>query len=151
VTESNSDSTKLRLIKDEKLSTQKCLQICDQLSEHINHIQLIRKRSADSPGPIDPDAMPERVISTGLQECKNSLTLTATRLEKRMRDIKDQLMMKSKTAMTSEDEGFTRLREEWETARQCLDICLKADESINHPDASQERRRPAQSFTTHAE
>jgi hypothetical protein len=131
-TESNSDATELRLIKEERLSTQKCLQICDQLSDHINQIQLTPKRSASSPGPIDSDAIPERITNEGLQECKNSLALTTARLESYMRDIMDRLVTKSKTAMTSEDEvaDLARLREEWETARQCMDICSKADNHL---------------------
>jgi hypothetical protein len=131
-TESDSDATELRLIKEERLSTQKCLQICDQLSDHINQIQLTPKRSASSPGPIDPDAIPERITNEGLQECKNSLALTAARLEKYMKDIMDRLVTKSKTAMTSEDEvaDLARLREEWETTRQCMDICSKADNHL---------------------
>lgn len=131
-TESNSDATELRLIKEERLSTQKCLQICDQLSDHINQIQLAPKRSASSPGPIDSDAIPEKITNEGLQDCKNSLALTAARLERYMKDIMDRLVTKSKTAMTSEDEvaDLMRLREEWETARQCMDICSKADNHL---------------------
>ena len=132
MTESNPDATELRLIKEERLSTQKCLQICEQLSDHINQIQLTPKRGASSPGPIDPDAVPERVTNEGLQQCKNNLTLTAARLERHMKDIMGRLVTKSKTAMTSEDEiaDLARLQEEWETARQCMDICSKADNHL---------------------
>ena len=88
--------------------------------------------SASSPGPIDPDAIPERVTNEGLQECKNSLTLTAARLERHMKDLMDRLVTKSKTAMTSEDDvaDLVRLREEWETTRQCMDICSNADNHL---------------------
>jgi Fungal N-terminal domain of STAND proteins len=129
VTESTSDATELSLIKEERLSTQKCLQICDQLSDHINQIQLTPKRSARSPGPIDSDAIPERFTNEGLQECKNSLALTAARLERHMRDTMDRLVTKSKTGMNSEDDvaDLARLQEEWETTRQSVDICSKAD------------------------
>jgi hypothetical protein len=78
---------------------------------------------------MDPDSIPERLTTEGLQECKNSLALTATKLEGYMKDLIDRLVTKSKTAMTSEEElaDLVRLREEWETARQCLGICSKAD------------------------
>lgn len=111
------------------MSTQKCLQICAQLSDHINQIQLTPKRSGSSPGPMDTDALPERLTNEGLQECKNSLILTAAKLEGYMKDLIDRLVTKSKAAMTSEEElaDLVRLREEWETARQCMDICSKAD------------------------
>jgi len=44
----------------------------------------------------------------------------------------DRLLRKSKTAMTSEEEftDLARLRDEWETARQCIDICSRADNHI---------------------
>ena len=89
-------------------------------------------RSASSPGPIDSDAIPERVTNEGLQECKNSLTLTVARLEGHMKDLVDRLVTKSMTAMTSEDDvaDLVRLREEWETTRQSMDICSKADNHL---------------------
>lgn len=133
VTESGPDATELRLIKEERMSTQKCLQICAQLSDHINQIELTPKLSGSSPGPTDPDALPQRLTSEGLQECKNSLKLTAAKLEGYMKDLIDRLVTNSKTAMTSEEElaDLVRLREEWETARQCIDICSKADIHLN--------------------
>jgi len=133
VTESNLDATELKLIKEEKLSTEKCLQICDQLSNHIDQIQLTTTRIANSSGPSDPDAIPERVTNVGLQECKNSLTLTAVRLEKHMKDLMARLVEKSKTKMTSENDvaDLIRLQEEWETTRQCMDVCSKAHTHLN--------------------
>jgi hypothetical protein len=99
------------------MSAQKCLQICAQLSNHIGQIQL------------DPEILPEKLTSEGLQECKNSLILTASKLERLMTDRIDRLVAKSKTAMTSEEDlaDLVMLRDEWETARQCVDICSKAD------------------------
>ena len=129
MTESDSDAAELRLIKEEQLSTQKCLQTCAQLSDHINQIQLMPKSSGSSHGTIDPDAFPERVTNVSLQECKNSLILTAAKLERHMQVLMDRLVTKSKTVMTSKEDvaDLARLREEWETARQCIDICSRAD------------------------
>jgi hypothetical protein len=111
------------------MSAQKCFQICAQLSDHINQIQLTLMRSSSSPGPMDPDTLPERLTTEGLQECKNSLILTAAKLERYIKDLIDQLVTKLKPAMTSEEDlaDLVRLREECETARQCMDICSKAD------------------------
>lgn len=39
-TESSSDAVELRHTKEERLSAQRCLQICRRLSEHISQIQL---------------------------------------------------------------------------------------------------------------
>jgi hypothetical protein len=51
------------------------------------------------------------------------------KLEGFMKDRIDQLVTKSKTTMTSEEDlaDLARLRDEWETTRQCVDICSKAD------------------------
>lgn len=126
VTGSGSDTAELRRIKEERLSTQKCLQICAQLSEHIDQIQLTTEHNDSSPERMDPEAVSERLTSDVLQECKNSLALTTAKLERHMEDLVDRLMAKS--ASTSEDTAdLARLREEWDTARQCMNICSKAD------------------------
>jgi hypothetical protein len=45
---SDLDATEVRRIKEERLSTEKCLQICAQLSEHISQIQITAQRSAST-------------------------------------------------------------------------------------------------------
>jgi len=119
-TESASDAAELQLIKEERASAQKCLQICAQLSDHINQIQFT---------PELPDSEPERVTTDGLQECKNSLNLTMAKLESYMKDRMDRLMTKSKGMITSEEDfaDLEKLREEWETTRQSREICAKAE------------------------
>lgn len=126
---SDSDATELRRIKEERLSTQKCLQICAQLSDHINQIELAPERSSSPPGPMEADTVSERLTVSGLQECKASLALTAAKLEKHMIDVMDRMVAKSKARTSSDEESadLARLREEWETARQCMTICSKAD------------------------
>jgi hypothetical protein len=132
VTESASDAAERRLIKEEQLSTRRCLQICAQLSDHLNQIQLMPKLPDTSPGTIDPDAFSVRATNLGLQECKNSLTTTVARLEGHMRDLMDRLVTKSKTVMRSEEDvaNLATLWDEWTTARQCIDICSKADNHL---------------------
>jgi hypothetical protein len=118
-------------MQEERLSTEKCLQICAQLSHHINQIQLTSRRGISTPGSTS-DTLPERFINEGLEECKNSLALTATKLEKHMQDLLDRMLTKSRAAMTSEEEyaDLARLKDEWETARQCMNICSKANNHL---------------------
>jgi hypothetical protein len=77
---------------------------------------------------MSPDTEPEKLTTEGLQECKDSLAATARKLEKHMKDLIDRLVTKSRTATTSDDDviDLARLRDEWDTARQCVDICSKA-------------------------
>ncbi|CAI7626004.1 unnamed protein product [Penicillium pancosmium] len=132
VAPSGADATELRSLREERLSTEKCLQICAQLSSHIDQIQLMSDEAGSSRGPGGAEASPESVTNEGLQECKNSLAATATKLEKHMRDVMDRLLAKSRTATSSDEDAqdLSRLRDEWETARQCLDICSRADSHL---------------------
>ena len=129
MTESGSDATEQRRIKEERLSTQRCLQICAQLSDHIDQIQLRPTHSSTSAGIDVPDAFPEKVTNVGLQECKDSLKLTAAKLERHMQNLMDHFVTRSKKTMVSSEDvaDLMRLREEWETTRQCIEICSKAD------------------------
>lgn len=122
----------MQLLKEERLSTEKCLQICAQLSDHINQIQLVTQRSSDSAEADTPDALSERLTNEGLEECKTSITRTTAKLERHMQDIMNRLLSKSRRAMTNEAEftELARLRDEWETVRQCIDICSRADNHL---------------------
>ncbi|KAL4816631.1 hypothetical protein BDW67DRAFT_41055 [Aspergillus spinulosporus] len=126
--ESDKDSLELQQIKEERLSTEKCLQICAQLSDHISQIQ-ISPASNDSTSPSDPGALPERLTSAALQECKANLEHTSAKLQKHINSLFDRLIAKSASAPASNEDltDLARLRDEWETTRQCIDICSKAD------------------------
>lgn len=132
VTKSELNTSELQRMKKERLSTETCLQICASLSEHIEQIQLNPNKIACSSSPIGSEAVSERITNNGLQECKDSLALTSKRLEKYIQDPMDQMLEKLKMIITSEEEiaDFMRLRDEWETIRQCIDICSKADNHL---------------------
>ncbi|KAL4879546.1 hypothetical protein BJY04DRAFT_193701, partial [Aspergillus karnatakaensis] len=127
---SDKASLEVQQIKEERLSTEKCLQICAQLSEHISQIQ-ISPASNGSPRSSNPDALSERLTSTGLQECQESLKHTSAKLETHMHSLIDRLLSKSASASASASQeeltDLARLRDEWKTTRQCIDICSKAD------------------------
>ncbi|XMA19906.1 hypothetical protein WAI453_012697 [Rhynchosporium graminicola] len=120
VAENPTGVAELRLIEEERLSAQKCLQICAQLSDHINQIQL----SDD-----EPFTLPERLSNTGLQECKSSLHMITSKLEGHMRSRIHQLVTNAKIATVFEEDlaDLLRLQEEWETACQSKEICSQAE------------------------
>jgi len=120
VAEDPADVAELRLIKQERTSVQKCLQICAQLSDHIDQIQL---------GNEEPLTLPERLTTAGLQECKTSLQIATTKLEGYMKSRIHQLVTKSKMAKISEEDlaDLLRLQEEWETTCQSREICSTAE------------------------
>jgi hypothetical protein len=129
---SERDIYEMQEMKEERLSTERCLQIGARLSEHIAQIQLIPERGDRSSGTSDSNAVPEMIVNQGLQQCKESLTSTALKLEKHIQDIMDRMFVKSKLSLKSEEdlEDLTRLRDEWKTTRQCIDICSQADKHL---------------------
>ena len=132
VTESESDGSEARLMREERLSTVKCLQVCAQLSDHISQIQLPAKRSSGRSEQTDLDILSERITNEGLQECKNSLARTALKLEGYEKQLFGRLMDRSKTANISEEEraDITRLRDELAATRQGMDICSRAHDHL---------------------
>jgi hypothetical protein len=132
VAQSGPDAADLQSMREERLSTEKCLQICAQLSEHIDQIQLASDRGGASRDQDSLNISPENLTNEGLQECKSSLALTAAKLEKHMQDVMNRLISQSKSTTTSErdQQDLTRLQDEWNTARQCLDICSRADNHL---------------------
>ncbi|KAH7386962.1 hypothetical protein DE146DRAFT_666141 [Phaeosphaeria sp. MPI-PUGE-AT-0046c] len=124
-----SESPDLKRIKDERTSTKKCLLVCAQFSKLIDELQPTLTNSMSR----DDETIPGQITSDGLRECRVSIDHTVERLEKHMQDILGQIMSKSDGTMTQEDRKYLgRLREEWETARQCRDICNKADQHLKN-------------------
>jgi hypothetical protein len=126
-TATRSETPELRRIKDERSSTQKCLLICAQFSKLINQLQPTPTAGTSR----DAGTIPERITSDGIGECRISIEKATAKLEKHMQDTMDQMMFKSGATMTQEDASYlARLREEWTTARQCRDICTKAEQHL---------------------
>ncbi|CAK7204213.1 hypothetical protein SEUCBS139899_006967 [Sporothrix eucalyptigena] len=127
--ESDTDTHELRQIKEDRLATQKCVEICTQLTDHIDQLLFSSKRSSSSVGSDDPEGIPERITNEGLRECKKVLLDNAAKLEKHKQELVDRLITKSKSMVTSvgDNENLLRLEEELQTTRHCIDICSKAD------------------------
>ncbi|EPS34141.1 hypothetical protein PDE_09103 [Penicillium oxalicum 114-2] len=101
----SADAGELQIMEEERLSTQKCLEICNSPYDAVKH-------NASS-------SVSETVTNEGLQECKNSLSNTAAKLESHLKALMDRIVTKSRTAMTSQEDivDMIRLQEEWETTR----------------------------------
>ncbi|KAJ5210514.1 hypothetical protein N7491_010321 [Penicillium cf. griseofulvum] len=131
--DSNTDAGEIQLMEEERLSTQKCLEICAQLSSHIDQIQQLPKTRDHSTESVSSSSVPERVTNEGLQECKNSLSNTAAKLENHLKILMNRIVTNSKTSTASQEDiaELLRLQEEWETTRQCMHICSKAGTHLN--------------------
>ncbi|KAF3398826.1 hypothetical protein DPV78_006201, partial [Talaromyces pinophilus] len=108
---------------DKRLSTEKCLQICSQLAEHIDQIRPTLNNTGSSPGSVHPEFLSERATNASLHECQNNVTQTATELERHLKHLIDRLLTKSKSATCSEEElmDLIRPQDEWEAARHVIE------------------------------
>jgi flagellar biosynthesis chaperone FliJ len=130
-TEERADARELQTIQDERKSAQKCLEICGQLSAHIEEIQSKNRRAGASDSPSGSHASPEEITDKGLKECQDTLSSTAEKLEQILKVRLDRMVQQAGTSMSSENRAeLESVRDEWETARKCKDLYAKADSHL---------------------
>lgn len=127
MTGSEADATEVRQIKEERQSTEKCFQICDQLAKHIRQIQLTMKGSESSSELVDPSSSSQRITDEGLQGMQRELDRMTLRLREQEKQLSDQLLNKLRTAVTSAEDvaNLARLLDEWEVAHQNMAIVYR--------------------------
>jgi len=104
MTKSESDEFEARLMREKRLSTIKCLQVCAQLFDHISQIQLSINRSSSCSKQTDLNILSESITHADLQKCKNSLAHMMLKLKEHEKQLFNQLMNRSKTANISKEE-----------------------------------------------
>ncbi|KAL4990763.1 hypothetical protein BDW68DRAFT_185488 [Aspergillus falconensis] len=131
--QSGYDAADLHTLREERLSTEKCLQICAQFSSHIHQIRMISDEAGTSRGSIGTEESPHMITNECLQQCKNALAETYARLERHMQDLMDRLRSESKNAANFDEDAqdLLTLRDQWESARQCLNVCSVAGDHLN--------------------
>jgi hypothetical protein len=133
-TENKEDGHEIEIIKEERLSTEKCLQICAQLSDHIDEIQLKARNSETASNLSDSENSAWKITDEGLEDCKNDIARTVVRLEEFEKGQFDRLMTKIKTTSGSEEDQaeIARIRDEWEATRQGLTVFSQARELLKN-------------------
>lgn len=128
VAESTVDATELRQIKEDKLSTEKSLEICAQLSNHISQLEFAAAANSNRGGSTNAGSVPERITREGLEDCRHSLSRMAEKLRTHEKLLFNQLTGKMKATSTSPEEAadIARLREEWESMHESMGILSKA-------------------------
>jgi polyhydroxyalkanoate synthesis regulator phasin len=131
--QSGYDAADLHTLREERLSTEKCLQICAKFSSHIHEIRMISDEAGTSRGSIGTEESPHTITDECLQRCNNTLAEISAKLEKHMQEVIDRLHSKSKNAATSDEDvqDLLTLRDQWQTSRQCLDVCSLAADHLN--------------------
>lgn len=110
-------AAEVQKIQEERLSTEKCLQICTQLSHHINQLRLSGRQrfGAGTATPSDSESVPERITNEGLDECADSLSRMIQKLACHEQTLFTRLAdaMAGSSLSGKNVAEVARLREEW--------------------------------------
>lgn len=136
---SNDDAIERQQMQEERDSTQKCLDICAEVSSHIDQLQpnAFINISAAYQVPVTTLSdltSPQQVVSDTFKACRDNLANGTARLERRLQDINNRLQNLSLQPLDVSDERVTeqnQLQEEREYIKQGLDICAEASNQAN--------------------
>jgi len=136
---STQDNPERQMMEEEKYSTQKCLEICAEVTLHISKVQPgvfqdISTPSRGNQGPISSLnglILARSTTSDTLELCKGTLTITTSKLESHLQDIENRLQALYSASSNLSDEQQTerdRIQEELNSTKQGLAICAEASE-----------------------
>ncbi|KFY67404.1 hypothetical protein V496_01595 [Pseudogymnoascus sp. VKM F-4515 (FW-2607)] len=133
----NVDDLEEKRIKEERESAQSCLDICIQVSAHIDDVQQnafvnivgTSANNQDSAAESKKFTLAEAVTNNTLNHCKLGLAQTTSQLREQLHRINDQMRSSQRHALSGEQAiEQERIREELRSVEQSLKICSEAAE-----------------------
>ena len=133
--EMEATTAEVRQTQAERLSTEKCLQICKRLSEHIGELRSAGRQGAGGGGvnaSSDPGSIPERITNEGLDECEESLSRMARKLARHEKTLFTRLSeMMARSSLSGKNAAeVARLRDEWESTHRQMEVMSKAARNL---------------------
>ncbi|OJJ31646.1 hypothetical protein ASPWEDRAFT_142113, partial [Aspergillus wentii DTO 134E9] len=125
----------IQLIREEKDSTEQCLQICTEVLDCIHKAE---NRTGSQKGPdrvvgdgyFTPDrgsSMPHQRTRASLIDCKERLFSTSSSLKNRLVELERQLASASKSESFSEEDYWLKeIQKEKDSIIDCLNVCSDA-------------------------
>ncbi|KFY95574.1 hypothetical protein V500_02710 [Pseudogymnoascus sp. VKM F-4518 (FW-2643)] len=134
----NVDNLEQQRIKEERESAQSCLDICIQVSAHIDNVQQnafvniagTLANNQDSAAESKKFTQAEAVTNNTLTHCKLGLAQTTSQLREQLHRINEQMRSSSQRHTLSGEQAIEqeRIREELRSVEQSLKICSEAAE-----------------------
>lgn len=123
------DEATIQYIENERLSTEKGLQLCLELSRHIDQIQLrFGIGEGDTPNLMGPHPTSSMVVSEGLGGCKDYIGFALERLMRHRQKVAERVGAGSQTAVLLDDKLLlNNLNDEAEALRHSLNLCSNID------------------------
>jgi hypothetical protein len=118
----------IKRVEGERISTEKALQLCTELSQHIDEIQRSYPRDDDLPHLSDSGTTSNRLFSEGIDGCKDYVAFALSRLEKHRQAVASRLEADPKGAGLSDDKLLLqKLQSEAHTLRHGLKFFSNVD------------------------
>lgn len=135
---SDNEEVEQQQMEAERESIQKCLDICMEVSEHLEEAQskhlrdISTQSNTDQRSTSSSNGMRARqMTSQTIQNCRTDLTSTRSQLQLQLSKINEQLQSLSQQDNLGKSESETQnIRDELESVRKCLDICAEAGEQL---------------------
>ncbi|CZR49946.1 uncharacterized protein FPRO_16150 [Fusarium proliferatum ET1] len=123
------DEATIRYIENERLGTEKGLQLCLELSRHIDQIQLqFGVGEEDTPNLLGPRPTSRMVVSEGLGGSKDYIGFALERLMRHRQKVSERVGACSPAAASPDDKLlFDNLNDEAEAVRHSLNLCSNTD------------------------
>lgn len=124
---------------EERESIQQCLEICAEVSHHIEKLQkdsVLSHSELSRPHTHETDlyaAQARRITSQRLNSCHTEMQLTSAELQSRLADVDSRLASLSQKPWSKEGPATScsdvdTVQKELDSIRQCLSICQEATE-----------------------
>ncbi|KAJ4248149.1 hypothetical protein NW762_012919 [Fusarium torreyae] len=125
----DSDVTIIACIEDERLSTEKGLQLCQELSKHIDDIQHRFTTGEQQPSRLfEPYPNSKMLVNDGLNSCKEYLDFSLQRLKKHQQKVADRSDSGVSTGRSSDDKLLLdSLSREADMLQRSLKFCSNVD------------------------
>ncbi|KAF4435395.1 putative pathogenicity protein CRX2 [Fusarium austroafricanum] len=123
------DEATIRYIENERISTEKGLQFCLQLSQHIDQIQLqFAAEEGHTPSLLGPHPTSNMLVSEGLGGCKDYIGFALERLRRHRQKVSERIGAGSSTTVSPDDKILLdNLNDEAEALRHSLNLFSNID------------------------
>ncbi|KAM0281202.1 hypothetical protein ACHAQH_003632 [Verticillium albo-atrum] len=127
--QTTADSSTRQRVEEELLSTEKGLELCTQLSQHIEQIQADFAAGRHGPSNArDANQNAKALVGEGLDACKDYMRFALERLKKHQESVNERLRTGGTAPNMSDDEAtLDQLHKEEETLRRSLGFISNVD------------------------
>ncbi|KAM0544563.1 hypothetical protein ACHAPJ_011780 [Fusarium lateritium] len=121
IADPNPDAAMYRHMENERLNTEKALQLCSALSNQLEQIQ------AEFHAIQDPESTSGMLFGEGLDGCMHHMRFTLAHLERHQKNVRERPDTDSNATSKEGQASFDKLQNDAKALRRCLAFCSDVD------------------------